>query len=141
MNLVPREQNEDQEAFLPKAHKAIPLSENGPPELIPALKAHLRLVIEIFMAFLILVLLAHPPGRQMTKPSAVPTCMSLTRNEYGKGCWLTCNSEVPLRTYTFVQNPGYLHEGMFANKEETLHTLHNWIELSSGRNMLYLFLE
>jgi hypothetical protein len=127
MNLVPRDQNEDQEAFLPKAHKAISVSENGPPELISALKAHLRLVLDIFMAFLILGLLAHPPGRQMTKPSAVPTCMSLTHNKYGKSCWLTCDSEVPLKTYTFVENPRYLHEDMFASQEETLHPRHNWI--------------
>jgi hypothetical protein len=37
-----------------------------------------------------------------------------------------------MKTYTFVENTKYLHEDMFASREETLHTLHNWIELSSG---------
>jgi len=37
----------------------------------------------------------------------------------------------PLKTYTFVQNPRYLHEDMFANTTDTLHTLHHWIELSA----------
>jgi hypothetical protein len=43
-----------------------------------------------------------------------------------------------MKTYTFVENTKYLHEDMFASREETLHTLHNWIELSSGeRNSVF----
>ena len=33
---------------------------------------------------------------------------------------------------TFVPNPRYLHEGMFNSTDETLYTLHNWIELSAS---------
>lgn len=31
-----------------------------------------------------------------------------------------------------MENTTYLHEDMFSSEEETLHTLHNWIDLSAG---------
>jgi len=42
-------------------------------------------------------------------------------------------TKVPLKTYTFLENPRYLNEGMFASQHDTLTTLHNWIELSAGQ--------
>lgn len=45
-------------------------------------------------------------------------------------------SAVPRKIYTFVENPKYLHENMFDGEKETLHTLHNWIELSAGTSTL-----
>ncbi|KAK5657370.1 hypothetical protein OQA88_2940 [Cercophora sp. LCS_1] len=38
----------------------------------------------------------------------------------------------PLRTSTFTPNKRYVNEDMFANNLTTLHTLHNWIELSAA---------
>ena len=35
--------------------------------------------------------------------------------------------------YTFHDNPRYVRGDMFFNETLTLHTLHNWIELSSGK--------
>jgi len=43
------------------------------------------------------------------------------------------------RKYKFVEQPRYLHEEMFKTREDTLHTLHNWIELSSfGRGYVQI---
>jgi hypothetical protein len=39
---------------------------------------------------------------------------------------------VPRKEYTFVPNEKYMNETMFFNREDTLHTLHRWIELSAG---------
>jgi len=82
MNLAQREQNEDQEAFLPKARDGHDSSftEGEEQGLLQSLKAHLRLVVEIFMALLIFVLLVHPSSRATMKPSAVPTCMALPQS-------------------------------------------------------------
>ncbi|KAN0098999.1 protein of unknown function (DUF3328) domain containing protein [Hyaloscypha variabilis] len=121
MSPVQREQDEDREAFLPKTHNEenILLAEDGGIGLWSTFKAHARLVAEIFMGLLMLLLLVHPPSRMTTQQSAVPI--------------------FPMKTYTFVENTKYLHEDMFASREETLHTLHNWIELSSdGRGFVQI---
>jgi len=39
---------------------------------------------------------------------------------------------VPRKLYTFNGDERYLNEDMFNSEEETLHTLHQWIPLSSG---------
>src|SRR5262245_33491303 len=39
---------------------------------------------------------------------------------------------VPRKIYTFHNDPKYTREDMFFNESTTLHTLHNWIPLSSG---------
>lgn len=41
-------------------------------------------------------------------------------------------SAVPRKLYTFTGDERYLNEGMFDSEEATLHTLHQWIPLSSG---------
>ena len=51
-------------------------------------------------------------------------------------CWLL---EVPRKTYTFLENKKYLHEDMFVTEQETGHTLHNWIELSSSMSNNFFF--
>jgi hypothetical protein len=38
---------------------------------------------------------------------------------------------VPRKIYTFHNDPQYTREDMFLNESSTLHTLHNWIPLSS----------
>jgi len=40
---------------------------------------------------------------------------------------------VPKKEQIFAPNIHYLHEHMFDSEESTLSTLHNWIELSSGK--------
>ena len=81
MSPVQREQDEDQEAFLPKTHdeENILLAKDGGIGLWSTFKAHARLVTEIFMGLLILLLLVHPPSRMTTQQSAVPICMSTNR--------------------------------------------------------------
>jgi hypothetical protein len=39
--------------------------------------------------------------------------------------------KVPRKIYTFHNDPKYTREDMFTNESTTLHTLHNWIPLSS----------
>lgn len=45
----------------------------------------------------------------------------------------TQNAKVPRKVYTFAEDPKYMHGDMFFDEKDTLHTLHNWIELSSGK--------
>jgi len=40
---------------------------------------------------------------------------------------------VPRKLYTFNGDERYLNEGMFNSSAETMHTLHQWIPLSSGK--------
>ncbi|KAJ5676025.1 hypothetical protein N7462_008922 [Penicillium macrosclerotiorum] len=37
------------------------------------------------------------------------------------------------KTYTFTGNPRYLHDNMFSSRNETIRTLHNWLELSASK--------
>jgi hypothetical protein len=79
MDLVKREQDEDQQAFLPEAREDISFSEKGSRRATSASKMHLRLILEIVMAFVVVVLLIHPfRDRKTVKPSPVPRCMFLT---------------------------------------------------------------
>jgi hypothetical protein len=79
MDLVKLEQDEDQEAFLPEACEDISFSEKGSRKATPASKGHLRLIVEIVMAFVIVALLIRPfRDRKTVKPSPVPMCMFLT---------------------------------------------------------------
>jgi hypothetical protein len=41
------------------------------------------------------------------------------------------HTQVPRKIYTFHNDPKYTNEDMFLNESMTLHTLHNWIPLSS----------
>ncbi|KAH8806077.1 hypothetical protein F5884DRAFT_801584 [Xylogone sp. PMI_703] len=104
--------NEDQEAFLPKAIEdgALP-NENSHKAASPVMK-YARLALEIIMGIAIVALFLRPfPERKASKSSPVP--------------------EFPRKTYTFLENSRYLHDDMFFDTLETLHTLHNWIELSA----------
>jgi len=88
MDLVKREVDEDQQAFLPKARESEEISlsdtsfseeEEGSRKTTSwAPKKYLRLILEIAMALVILVLFIHPfPARRPGKPSPVPECMFL----------------------------------------------------------------
>ncbi|TVY82111.1 Oxidase ustYa [Lachnellula suecica] len=78
------------------------------------MKAYWRSMLEVAMAIVILVL-AIRPLTTSTKPATRRTPVP----------------DFPRKNYTFLENPRYLHEDMFASKQETLKTLHNWIELSA----------
>jgi hypothetical protein len=94
MNLAAREQNEDQEAFLPKTRKKDRFSEDGPADLTSAVKRHMRLVLEIFMGLLIFLLLVNAQGREAIIPSTGPTCRSLTHPQGAKCLMALTNAKI-----------------------------------------------
>ncbi|EGX44190.1 hypothetical protein AOL_s00210g62 [Orbilia oligospora ATCC 24927] len=75
---------------------------------------YLRLFLEIAMAATIVGLLVWNSylGRDTIKRTPVP--------------------RLPRKLYTFQGNSTLMHDKMFFNKTDTLHTLHNWIPLSSA---------
>jgi hypothetical protein len=86
MDLVKREENEDEQAFLPKTRESEEISlsevsfseeEEGPRKTTSwTSKKYLRLILEIMMGLVILVLFVHPfPARRPGKPTPVPECM------------------------------------------------------------------
>jgi hypothetical protein len=95
MDLVKREEDEDQQAFLPKARESeeislsdVSFSEEGetPRKTTPwASKKYLRLILEIVMALVILILFIHPfPARRLGKPTPVPECMFFNYDQMNK---------------------------------------------------------
>ncbi|KAB5572589.1 hypothetical protein GE09DRAFT_1100174 [Coniochaeta sp. 2T2.1] len=78
---------------------------------------YLRLFIELTMAATIAVLLT----RQL---SGSTRCRSPARS--------SPVPQFPRKMYTFLENSTYLNEDMFARREATLHTLHNWLGLSAA---------
>jgi hypothetical protein len=89
MDFVKREQDEDQQPFLPTAGEDVSLSDHGSRKSTSTLKGVLRLILEMVMAMVILVLLVRPfPDIRTTKASPVPACMVLARD-------LKCNQQVP----------------------------------------------
>ncbi|KXX79402.1 hypothetical protein MMYC01_204047 [Madurella mycetomatis] len=79
-----------------------------------ALAWYLRLLVEIGMAATIIYLLVFKPfvvERETIRRTPVP--------------------RFPRKIYTFQNNPKYIRGDMLFNESLTLHTLHNWIELSS----------
>ncbi|PTB65659.1 hypothetical protein BBK36DRAFT_66216 [Trichoderma citrinoviride] len=75
---------------------------------------YLRLLIELAMAGVIVLLLMLKPycARDTIRRTPVP--------------------RLPQKLYTFRDNPRYMRGEMWFNSSDTLHTLHNWIELSSA---------
>jgi hypothetical protein len=88
---------------------------------------YLRIIIEVAMALTILFLLFRPPPRRTIRRTPVPDCK--TTASTSKALFLT--STVPRKIVTFHTDPTYTNENMFFNETLTLHTLHNWIPLSS----------
>jgi hypothetical protein len=89
------------------------------------------------MGITILVQFIRPyPDERTVKPTPIPRCMFLScrlrRSTIVANARMLC-TKVPRKPYTFVENPRYMHEDMFASEKATLHTLHNWIELSAGK--------
>ncbi|TAQ83336.1 hypothetical protein B7494_g8340 [Chlorociboria aeruginascens] len=124
MHLFQNTRNADQQAFLPlpRSEDDIPFSEKSHWKQ-HKIASYLRFSLEIAMALAIIALLVHPlspfPLRKQLRLSPVP--------------------DFPMKAYTFLPNSTYLHENMFSSRLETLHTLHNWIPLSSdGRGMVQI---
>jgi hypothetical protein len=77
MDVVKRDQDEEQTAFLPEGHEKGRFSEEDTRNRNLASRWHLRFVLEILMSLVIVVLLVHPfPDRMDSTPSPVPTCAS-----------------------------------------------------------------
>ena len=79
MDLVKHEQDEEQQAFLPNSREDNPSSEGGSRKAKSASKSYLRLILEILMAFTIVILFIRPfPDRRRLKPSPVPNSTFFT---------------------------------------------------------------
>ncbi|KAM3065613.1 hypothetical protein ACMFMG_011322 [Clarireedia jacksonii] len=100
--------NEEQQAFLPTSTGE---EKPSPPKTRYNAKFWFRALIEAAMLITILALLLDRSQLKIS-PSPVPT--------------------FPKKPYIFYQNHRYAHKDMFKDEIETLHTLHNWIELSSA---------
>ena len=83
MDFAKRDQDEAQQAFLPKSSDDISLLEKDLEEVRPASKRHWRLALEIFMTAVIIVLstrLLLDEKVAKPKPSPVPNCMFVTHH-------------------------------------------------------------
>jgi hypothetical protein len=95
----------------------------------------MRILLELGMASaIVLLLLSRPSLREdRIRKTPVPDRKHHQFPEIEKGIDLIL---VPRKIYTFHNDPKYTREDMFFNESATLHTLHNWIELSSGMTPL-----
>ena len=81
MDRVKHEQDEEQQAFLSNSREDNSCSEEGPRKVSWALKHYLRIILEIGMAFTIVILIIRPFRNQMTLVSSpVPSSLSITRH-------------------------------------------------------------
>ncbi|KAL2131280.1 hypothetical protein VTI74DRAFT_5311 [Chaetomium olivicolor] len=121
MELRKREIEEEEQAFLSQPNEdGVPYSSSENQELSGKIRrrdvaAYLRVLLEIAMAATIVYLLVFKPfvvGREAIRRTPVP--------------------RLPRKIYTFQDNPKYVRADMWFNESLTLHTLHNWIELSSA---------
>lgn len=118
-----REPDEEQQTFLPKSESnedvatgfstvCLKCDANNPRKR--GVIWYLRLFLEVAMAATIVYLLVAKPlivSRETLRRTPVPN--------------------LPRKIYTFQDNPKYVRGDMWFNETLTLHTLHNWIELSS----------
>lgn len=81
MDRVKHEQDEEQQAFLSGSQEDSSCSEEGPRKSSWGLKEYLRLILEIGMAFTIVILSIRPFRNQLTlKSSPVPSSLSINFN-------------------------------------------------------------
>ncbi|KAF2179743.1 hypothetical protein K469DRAFT_741531 [Zopfia rhizophila CBS 207.26] len=106
------EADEEEESFLPQSqsaeHDETPSTNRRP------VTWYLRILLELIMASTIAFLVFFRPSTSpsIIRKSPVP--------------------QFPKKIYTFHNDPHYAREDMFFNESTTLHTLHNWIPLSSA---------
>ncbi|KAF3385797.1 hypothetical protein DPV78_012674 [Talaromyces pinophilus] len=128
MSINNDEDDTERQAFLPRDSFG---EEKTPSDTNSSTSRHyrryLRIALELFMGVVILILsiqIIYEKDDEKRSPSPVPN--SNVR-------------QVPLKTYTFNENPKYLNESMFSSRDATLRTLHNWIELSAvGRGYVQI---
>lgn len=71
-------QDEEQQAFIPKAQEDMTLSENDTPKARLICNGYSRLILEIFMGIAIVFLsIGHIYDKEAIKSSLVPNCMLL----------------------------------------------------------------
>jgi hypothetical protein len=137
-----RESDEEEQTFLPKLESnedvatgfstvCLKCDANNPRKR--GLVWYLRLFLEIAMAATLVYLLVAKPlvvSRHTLRRTPVPDCrLAIVRRPVAAA---NHRHLVPRKIYTFQDNPKYLRGDMWFNETLTLHTLHNWIELSSG---------
>lgn len=131
MSSQKNEFDDENESFLPRSSDDVPprhVEERSSRKRILGL---VRILVEVGMAVTIVFLLASgftSRGNRLRR-SPVPDRKSL--RSLGLGAQLTLLL-VPRKIYKFHNDPQYIREDMFFNESDTLHTLHNWIPLSSG---------
>jgi hypothetical protein len=125
------EHDEEAEAFLdePLESEDVPITATKKRSVWERSRPYIRLFVEVGMAATIVFLLFFraPPSKTLRR-TPVPDCM-FTRPRT-RDVILT-SYQVPRKIYTFHNDPKYTREDMFLNETTTLHTLHNWIPLSS----------
>ena len=129
---------DENEAFLPpqQDRSVYPAKQPG---ILSRLWPYVRLLVEVVMALCIFVLTSSLARSETTsgefadslRKSPVPKCKPIpTYRHLGKQL---IASPVPRKLYTFNGDERYLNEDMFNSQAETMHTLHQWIPLSSGK--------
>jgi hypothetical protein len=79
MDFEKHDQDEAQQAFLPKPREDVPNLESGWQEMKSTSRQYWRLALEILMASVIVVLLTRVYiDRKVARPLAVPQCMFLS---------------------------------------------------------------
>ncbi|KAK3902165.1 hypothetical protein C8A05DRAFT_15732 [Staphylotrichum tortipilum] len=112
---------EEEEAFLRRPSDDVPAGRADTPSSPSQggkgkrVLGYLRILLEIAMTATIAYLVIFKPfavSRETIRRTPVP--------------------KLPRKIYTFQDNPKYVRGDMWFNESLTLHTLHNWIELSSA---------
>lgn len=109
------------------------------PGILSRLWPYVRLLVEVVMVLCIFVLTSSLAKSETTngesadslRKTPIPKCKRvLLENTPQQSLILVL---VPRKLYTFNGDERYLNEGMFNSQAETMHTLHQWIPLSSGK--------
>jgi hypothetical protein len=109
------------------------------PGILSRLWPYLRLLVEVVMVLCIFVLsstlsqseIKDGGSADSLRKSPIPKCKQFPQYEHSNRQLIVIS--VPRKLYTFNGDERYLNEGMFNSSAETIHTLHQWIPLSSGK--------
>jgi hypothetical protein len=131
MSSQKNEFEDENESFLPRHSDDIPtrhVEERSSRQQIIEL---VRILLEVGMAATIVFLLVSRSSSKGTRIRRSPVPDRKSLRSLGLEAQLT-STLVPRKIYKFRNDPQYIREDMFFNESATLHTLHNWIPLSSG---------
>jgi hypothetical protein len=109
------------------------------PGILRRLWPYLRLLVEVVMVLCIFVLTSTLARSETTngesadslRKSPIPKCKQVLSHRHLNMQLIVL--PVPRKLYTFNGDERYLNENMFNSEAETVHTLHQWIPLSSGK--------